>query len=95
MSAYFIVDLKVHDPEAFAEYSRQVTAIVAKHGGEYLARGGATEVMEGTWTPGRLVLVRFPSRQAIHNFLNDPAYQPVKALRQKTSTGNMVAVDGV
>ena len=45
MSAYMIVNLLVKDPEAYQAYKAQVPALIRKHGGEYLARGGACEVM--------------------------------------------------
>ena len=33
-------------------------------GGKYLARGGPHTVYEGDWSPYRLVLLEFPSREA-------------------------------
>jgi uncharacterized protein (DUF1330 family) len=95
MSAYLILDIDVHDPVAYEAYKRDVPRVVAKHGGEYLARGGPAEVIEGSWVPRRVVLFRFPSRQAIREFTQDPEYQPLKAIRLKASTANIVAVDGI
>ena len=95
MSAYMIVDVDISDPQQYELYKRAVPALIRRHGGEYLVRGGAFEVVEGDWRPTRLVLFRFPSRQAIHDFMNDPDYQPLKALRQRISTGSIVAVDGL
>ena len=69
-------------------------ALIAKHGGEYMVRGGEFEVLEGTWTPTRLVMFSFPSRDNIHAFLDDPDYADLKALRHSISTTNTVAVDG-
>jgi len=94
MAAYLIVDLDVHDPDGFQKYREGVGAFIAKHGGEYLVRGGAFEVMEGDWQPHRLVLFRFPNRQAIRNFLDDPDYAGLKDIRFKTAKTSMVAVDG-
>ena len=95
MPAYLIVDLDVHDPAGYQKYREGVGAIVAKHGGEYLVRGGELEVVEGDWQPNRLVLFRFPSRQAIRNFFADPEYAPLKQIRFKTAKTVAVAVDGV
>ena len=63
--------------------------------GEYLVRGGAFEVLEGDWQPTRLVLLRFPDMQSGKAFVNDPEYQPLKALRHRVAKTNMVAVAGV
>ena len=92
MSAYMIVNLEVKDPVA---YKAQVPALIRKYGGEYLARGGACEVLEGDWRPGRLVLFRFPDMQSIQALQVDPEYQPLKALRQKEAYTEAVAVEGV
>ena len=95
MTAYMIVDVDVIDPEGYAKYKLKVPALIAKHGGEYLVRGGDFEVLEGDWQPNRLVLFSFPSRHAIHDFINDPAYAELKALRQSTASSSLVAVDGM
>jgi len=95
MTAYMIVDLKVHDPEGFEEYRQGVPAVIAKDGGEYLVRGGDFEVIEGDWRPNRLVIFRFPDRAAIKRFFDDPDYAELKALRHRVSESIVVAVDGV
>lgn len=65
------------------------------HDGEYLVRGGAFEVLEGDWQPTRLVLFRFPDLRSVKAFVNDPEYQPLKALRHRVAKTSMVAVAGV
>ena len=95
MTAYMIVDVDVNDPEGYAKYKAEVPTLIAKHGGEYLVRGGDFEVLEGDWQPTRIVLFSFPNRQAIRDFVNDPAYAELKALRQRTASSSLVAVDGI
>ena len=95
MPAYLIVDTEVHDPEGYEVYKREVPPFVAKYGGRYLARGGTLEVLEGNWKPARLLIFRFPDRQAIRNLLSDPDYQRLKAIRHTTTTSHLVAVDGL
>lgn len=95
MTAYLIADLTTHDADLAAEYRRQVTPLVAKHGGTYIARGGDVRTLEGDWTPDRLVIIAFPTLAAGQAFYDDPAYRPVIALRQRASSGSIVLVDGV
>jgi len=95
MTAYLIVDVAIRDPQRYEDYKQQVPALIARHGGEYLVRGGAHEVLEGDWQPTRLVLFRFPSRAAIKAFLADPDYQPLAALRHAIADSSLVAVDGL
>jgi len=49
MVAYMIIDLDVHNKAAFEEYQKSVPALIAKHGGQYLVRGGQFEIVEGDW----------------------------------------------
>lgn len=95
MPAYMIVDLDIKKPAAYEKYKAEVPALIRKHGGEYLVRGGAFEVLEGNWRPHRLVLFRFPDKAAVHAFMNDPAYSPLKKLRQEVAETNSVVVEGL
>lgn len=95
MSVYLIVHSQIKNPEVYNEYREKVPAIVKKHGGEYLARGGKLEVIEGDWHPARIVLLRFPSVAAVHNFFNDPDYHPMKQLRHRNAVSQIVMVEGV
>ena len=76
MAIYVIVDIDVRNPEAYEEYTAKVSPLVAKHGGTFLVRGGEHEVMVGDWQPTRLVVFRYPSREALEAFSNDPENQP-------------------
>ena len=77
MTAYLIVDTKIIDQKAYEDYKVRAKPIVENYGGEYLARGGNTTVLENElWTPTRLVVVKFPSREAAQNFLRVPGASP-------------------
>ena len=94
MKAYLVVDLKIHDFESFREYVEKVPAFIEKHGGRYIVRGAEGVAMEGDWRPERLVILEFPDRENAKAFLADPDYQDLLALRLRTTTGNLVLVDG-
>ena len=95
MTAYLIVDTEINDEEAYEEYKIRAKPIVESYGGEYLVRGGQTTVSENElWTPTRLVVVRFPSREAAENFLSCDEYAPVKTIRHKHAKTSMTIVDG-
>lgn len=95
MAVYVIVDIHIKDQAAFEGYKRGVPPMITKHGGEYLARGGAAETLEGDWKPGRVVLLKFPDQAAVKAFLNDPEYQPLKVLRESAADSQMVSVEGI
>ncbi len=95
MTAYLLLDIDAHDAEGFQEYRSKASAFIAEHGGEYLVRGGEFEVVEGDWHPHRLVIFKFPDRQAIRNFFADPDYTDVAAIRFRSSKTLAIAVDGI
>jgi len=73
----------------------QVKPNVEAFGGKYLARGGAHEVPEGAWEPTRLVLFEFPDMDSARRLFTSYEYAPLKALRQRCSTGHAVVVEGL
>jgi uncharacterized protein (DUF1330 family) len=77
MSAYLIADIDVRNAIDYEEYRAKAPAVIRKHGGEYLARGGNCVVLEGDWKPSRLVVVRFPDLAAVQDLFNDPEYRPL------------------
>jgi len=95
MSAYVIVDIDVHDQEAYAEYIKLAPAGVAAYGGKYLARNGRKVVLEGEWTPKRLVILEFESLERAQAWIDSPEYAPAKAMRHSAATTNMVVIEGV
>ncbi len=94
MAAYLIVDVEVTNPAGYDEYRRQVPATLAKYGGRFVVRGGASETLEGDWAPKRVVVVEFPSMEALKRWYGSAEYKPLIALRQKHSTGDVITVEG-
>jgi uncharacterized protein (DUF1330 family) len=94
MAAYIIVDIDIHDAARFDEYRKRVPATVEKYGGKFLVRGGKFEKLEGTWEPTRLVLLEFPSMDQAKRWYDSEEYREPKALRLKTSKGNLILVEG-
>jgi uncharacterized protein (DUF1330 family) len=72
-----------------------VAPTIAAYGGKFIARGGAITVLEGDWRPTRLVIVEFPSAERAQAWWNSPEYAPAKALRQATSEGTLLILEGV
>lgn len=95
MSAYLIANVEVTDPVAYEEYRRLAPAAIAAHGGRYLARGGATAVLEGEFAAHRLVILEFPDMARLKAFYHSPEYQPLVAMRQRAARSSFVAVEGV
>ena len=95
MAAYVIAYAgNVRDAAAIAEYRRGNTDAVAAHGGRFLARGGAVEVLEGPWPHERCVVMEFPDVAAARAWYHSEQYAPLKALRQSVSDTQIILAEG-
>jgi uncharacterized protein (DUF1330 family) len=96
MTTYLINHLRipgdVPNDEALS-YLEQVEATVAPHGGKWLAQG-PVEVVEGAW-PGSVVLMEFPSRDALEAWYHSPAYQGILPLRTRNAISDIVLIDSL
>ena len=95
MSAYIVVEVDVRDRERYEDYKRLVPPTLAEYGGRFVVRGGAAETLEGDWSPGRIVIVEFPSAEQARAWWGSAEYAPAKALRQATAHTRMILVEGV
>lgn len=94
MAAYVIASVDVKDPVRYADYRNMVVPTIAAYGGRFLARGGTVDILEGDWQPKRLVIVEFPSVERAKAWWSSPEYADAKALRQATSEGTLVVIEG-
>ncbi len=95
MAAYLIADIAVIDIAGFAEYQQKVPATIAAYGGRYLVRGGATEVLEGSASPRRCVVLEFPSMAQLKKWYASPEYRPLIAIRERTTKSNLMTAEGI
>ena len=95
MPAYVLVDVDVTDPDRYDRYRPLAAASVEQHGGRYLVRGGASEVLEGDRRPNRLVVLEFPDADAARAWYHSEAYGEAKATRAGACIGSFILVDGV
>ncbi|WP_377155918.1 DUF1330 domain-containing protein [Roseateles sp. UC29_93] len=95
MPAFIIADVTVTDADQMAKYREWSTKAMQEHGAEVLVRGGEIEVLEGPWTPSRLVVLKFPDRAAAKAFYDSETYQHAKSLREHAGVMRMIVVDGV
>ena len=96
MAAYVIGDIKVTNPDTYAQYAARVPATSQAYGGKYLVRGpGKCEAAEGTWLPERFVLAEYKDVETIKAWYHSPEYSELLLLRQSASTGNLVIAEGI
>ena len=93
--AYIIVNSTISNPEQYAAYRQVASKAIEAYGAEVCIRGGAIEVLEGDWTPDRVVLLKFPSTQRAREFYNSPEYSLARQAREGAAVMRMVLVEGI
>lgn len=94
MKAYIIVDVTITDPAKYEDYKKLTPPSLKPFDGKFIVRGGATQTLEGSWQPGRMVVLEFPSAQQAKDWWSSPEYAPAKAIRQAASQTQMILVEG-
>ncbi len=96
MAAYAVAELTIIDLDKMKDYIEKVPATVADHNGRYLARGGNTEVLEGSIGEHAVkVILEFPSMDAARNWYHSAAYQTILPDRMAASKTNFYLIDGI
>ena len=96
MAAYVIARVDVRNTAWLAEYGPKTAALVEKHGGKLLVRGGAVEKLEGDGkVPSIIAVLEFPSMEQAKAWYNDPEYAPMIKLRQSGSDTDLFLVEGL
>ena len=95
MPAYAVIDVHETDAEKAAAYRTLSWPSVEAHGGRFLVRGGAFDVLEGDWTPQRIVVIEFADAAAARTWYESPEYREARAVREGAGTWNMVVVEGL
>lgn len=95
MAAYVIIDIEVIEPEGYEEYKKLAPPTIAMYGGKYIVRGGRTEVLEGDWSPKRMVVLEFNNAEQAKTWLNSPEYSEARSMRHKYAETNMIILEGI
>ena len=94
MKAYIIVDVDVTDPKLYEEYKKLTPGSLLAFDGKFIVRGGTTETLEGSWTPGRFVVLEFPSKEKAKAWWSSELYAPAKSIRHQAAKTKMILVEG-
>ena len=94
MKGYWIVRCEYHNPEAFEEYAKVATEVVAKNDGKFLVRGGQQTNKENAKLE-RTVLVEFPSFQIAEEVYAGDAYQAALKHIKNCSLRDFVITEGI
>ena len=82
MAAYWLARARIDDPVEYKKYTDLVPAIIAKHGGKVLARGGKYQIMEGPHDFHRFVVIEFPDLETARACFESPEYVAAASFRR-------------
>lgn len=95
MAAYVISEVETRDAAAMEAYRRLAAQTIAQYGGRYLARGGATEVVEGGPQPKTMIIVEFPSMARLREWYASAEYAEALKIRHGALERRLMFVEGV
>ena len=95
MSGYIIANVQVTNPTQYEEYKKWSSAAMQATGAEVCVRGGKVEVLEGDWSPERIVILKFPTFESAKAFYEVPEYLKAREARAGAAIMRMVVVEGL
>ena len=95
MKYYAIAEMNITDPRWIEDYVANVTPMVERHGGRYLARTNKIEKLEGPRpAPQIYLVVEWPSREAAFAFYESDEYRPYRDARMKGAENQFFVIAG-
>lgn len=93
-SAYVIGTVAVKDEAKWAEYQQKVPGTFGAWGCELVMRGKKFAALAGDLAHPAVVVLRFPSVEALNGWFNSPAYQALIPLRDAAADVVLTAYEG-
>jgi uncharacterized protein (DUF1330 family) len=91
---FLYAEFEVLDATEFEKYREKVAAVSASFGGRHVVRRAAPVVLDGEWSPKRLVIIEFDSPEQVRGFYDSPAYQAILPHRLRSTKGHVLLLAG-
>jgi uncharacterized protein (DUF1330 family) len=91
---YIYVEMTIHDPDGFKQYTALSATAVHAAGGRYIVRGAKPEFLEGSASATRIAIVEFDSAAHARAFYHSAAYQTARAKRLTAADFRMTLLEG-
>ena len=95
MAAYVISEVEARNAADFETYRTLAAQSLAKHGGRYLVRGGAADLVEGGPPPKTVIIVEFPTMARLREWYSSPEYAEALKVRATALERRLLFVEGV
>ena len=95
MTYYSVLAVTPTIEDWIPDYIGPANALVAEHGGTYLARTTSHERLEGDGEGAALrIIIEWPSKEAAEAFMSDPRYEPHLKARTAGSDSHHFLIEG-
>jgi uncharacterized protein (DUF1330 family) len=95
MKYYAVAEIDITDPSWVQAYIDNVTGMVKRHGGRYLARTARIEKREGDRPPPQIFLIiEWSSKAAADAFYASTEYRPYLEERRAGAKSELIVVAG-
>ncbi len=95
MAVYFVLQIRWETEAALHHYAEALSDMIEKHGGRFVVASKDFQPLEGTWKPGRLIVVEFPSMESFRAWYESEEYRPLRAFRLRNSDSDAVVATGL
>lgn len=92
-SAYFILEIDIHDAEGMKPYLEKAGETVATFGGKSVVNSNNIIGLEGTAPKGRIVIIQFNDMATAQAWYQSPAYQELLQYRLKSANNRSYLVE--
>ncbi len=91
---YFMVDTYIEkESKEYEEYIDLVKPIVESYGGKYLVRSNTVTSLSSKRNPQRVILIRFPSKEALHACFKSEEYKRIQQKREENVEAHALIVE--
>lgn len=95
MKYFSVAEIDITDPGWVPAYVRDVTRLVERHGGRYLARTSRIEKIEGERpAPQVFLIIEWPDRDTATAFYESAEYRPYRTSRMLGARNEFALVAG-
>ncbi len=95
MKYYAVAELEIRDESWVPDYIKNVTEMVERRGGRYLARTSKVEKIEGERKfPQIFLIIEWPSKAAAEDFYESEEYKPYLQKRLAGAKSEFLLVAG-
>ena len=95
MPVYMITRMTIHARAEYDKYADRFMEIFDKFDGKLLSVDEEPQVVGGEWNATRSVLIEFPTKPKLFEWLLSPEYKEIGKFRDAGSTAESIIVKGL